>query len=87
MPYFIDLQILTPRSAFRGHFEVIRGHIMLGSSCDFLWTFINDPFVKEFKLFLDILISQFQVKKPLQAILNSLILASIVAFRGHFEVI
>ena len=87
MPYFNDFLILTPMSAFRGHFVVVRGYIMLGSSRDFLWTFLNDPFVKEFQLFIDILTSQFQVLKPLYAIFNSLILAYIVAFRGHFEVI
>ena len=47
---------------FIGHFGIIRGHIMLGSSCDFLWTFFNGPFVK-FLLLLYILISEFEVLK------------------------
>ena len=64
MPYVNDFIILTPMSPFRGHFVVVRGYIMLGSGRDFLWTFLNDPFMKEFPLFLDILISQFPVKNP-----------------------
>ena len=59
MSYFNDFLILTPMPAFRGHFEAVRGNIMLGSSCDFLRNFLSDPFVKEFQLFPVILLSQF----------------------------
>ena len=40
--------------AFRGHFEAVRGHIKLGSSSDFILTFLSDSFVKELQLFLDL---------------------------------